>query len=86
MQIKHDTLIESINLGRPKKHSLTLRGHRTSVSLEDPFWKAFIGIAATEGIPINELAAKIDAARLVDAGLASAIRLFVLGWYQSRAG
>ncbi len=80
-----DTLISELNLGRPKKHSLTLRGHRTSVSLEDPYWSAFIEIAQTENTPINELAAKIDAARLVDAGLASAIRLFVLCWYQNRA-
>ena len=77
-----DTLINSLDLGRPKKHSLTLRGHRTSVSLEDPYWFAFIKIAQNEDIPINELAAKIDAARLVDAGLASAIRLFVLRWHQ----
>jgi predicted DNA-binding ribbon-helix-helix protein len=52
--------------------------------LEDPFWKAFVQIAQTENIPINALAAQIDAARLVDAGLASAIRLFVLSWYQTR--
>ncbi len=77
-----DTLIADLNLGRPQKHSLTLRGHRTSVSLEAPYWQAFVKIAQTENIPINELAAKIDAARLVDAGLASAIRLFVLSWHQ----
>lgn len=80
-----DTLIHELDLGRPKKHSLTLRGHRTSVSLEDPYWSAFVKIAQSEDIPINELAAKIDAARLVDAGLASAIRLFVLRWYQNHA-
>jgi predicted DNA-binding ribbon-helix-helix protein len=64
--------------GRPKKHSLTLRGHRTSVSLEDEFWQAFRDIAAKDGRPINELAAEIDTARGTDCGLASAIRLFVL--------
>lgn len=63
---------------RPKKHSLTLRGHRTSVSLEDPFWNAFRAIAARTHRPINELAAEIDEERGVDSGLASAIRLFVL--------
>jgi predicted DNA-binding ribbon-helix-helix protein len=52
------------------------------VSLEDPFWSAFVQIAENEGIPINELAARIDASRLIDAGLASAIRVFVLAWYQ----
>ncbi|KAB7616046.1 ribbon-helix-helix domain-containing protein [Amylibacter sp. SFDW26] len=80
-----DTLISELDLGRPQKHSLTLRGHRTSVSLEDPYWLAFVKIAQRENTPINELAAKIDAARLVDAGLASAIRIFVLRWYQYHA-
>lgn len=64
--------------GRPRKHSLTLRGHRTSVSLEDEFWKAFREIAAEENRAINDLAAEIDESRGEDCGLASAIRLFVL--------
>ncbi len=67
---------------RPKKRSLTLKGHRTSVSLEDEFWKAFRDIAAERGQPINVLAAEIDKARGLDTGLASAIRLFVLEYYQ----
>lgn len=79
------TLIDQLELGRPKKHSLTLRGHRTSVSLEDPFWRAFVQISQDENIPLNALATQIDAARKVDAGLASAIRIFVLKWYQSHA-
>jgi len=62
---------------RPVKHSLTLRGHRTSVSLEDVFWREFRGIAEARGQPLNQLAAEIDAAR-GDIGLASAIRVFVL--------
>lgn len=67
---------------RPVKHSLTLRGHRTSVSLEDDFWNAFRAIARNQGKPINELAAEIDDARGMDTGLASAIRLYVLRHYQ----
>ncbi|MGR3592987.1 MAG: ribbon-helix-helix domain-containing protein [Limimaricola soesokkakensis] len=63
--------------GRPVKRSLTLRGHRTSVSLEDAFWRAFRDIAARERRTINGLAAEIDEAR-GDVGLASAIRVFVL--------
>jgi len=63
---------------RPVKRSLTLRGHRTSVSLEDAFWTAFRDIAAQDGVALNELAAQIDAERGEDAGLASAIRVFVL--------
>ena len=69
---------------RPKKHSLTLKGHRTSVSLEDAFWHAFQDIAKEKGIGINALANVIDAERGVDAGLASAIRVYVLNHYRGR--
>lgn len=62
---------------RPAKRSLTLRGHRTSVSLEDIFWNAFRAEADADGLTINRLAADIDATR-GDIGLASAIRIFVL--------
>ena len=62
---------------RPVKRSLTLRGHRTSVSLEDRFGNEFKRIADESGQTINGLAAKIDESR-GDIGLASAMRLFVL--------
>ncbi|MFN3641445.1 MAG: ribbon-helix-helix domain-containing protein [Gemmobacter sp.] len=62
----------------PTKHSLTLRGHRTSVSLEPEFWDAFRAIAAERGQTVNALAAEIDAARAPGIGLASAIRVFIL--------
>jgi len=71
-------------MSRPKKHSLTLRGHRTSVSLEDEFWAAFREIAAAEGRALNELATEIDAERGTDTGLASAIRLYVLRRLRAR--
>ena len=70
---------------RPVKHSLTLRGHRTSVSLEEAFWLAFREIAAARGQSLNDLAARIDAERAPDTGLASAIRVFVLGVYRDAA-
>ena len=72
-------------MSRPVKRSLTLRGHRTSVSLENEFWRAFRDIAARKNKPINELAAEIDEARGVESGLASAIRLYVLAYYESRS-
>jgi len=68
---------------RPVKHSLTLKGHRTSVSLESEFWRAFRQIATQEGKTITELANDIDSQRLGDCGLATAIRLYVLRWYQN---
>jgi predicted DNA-binding ribbon-helix-helix protein len=64
--------------GRPVKHSVTLKGHRTSISLEDSFWQAFRDIAAERGLTLNQLTAEIDAARGDGVGLASAIRVFVL--------
>ncbi len=68
---------------RPIKHSVTLRGHRTSISLEPAFWVAFQKIAAEKGMPINALTAEIDAQRGLECGLASAIRVFVLEWHQN---
>lgn len=62
---------------RPGKHSLTLSGHRTSVSLEPEFWQAFRRLAKARGLTLNELAGQIDDAR-GDRGLASAIRIHTL--------
>ncbi len=67
---------------RPAKHSLTLHGHRTSVSLEPEFWEAFRAIASATNTPLNTLAAEIDAARRGEEGLASAIRVFCLTHYR----
>ncbi len=69
---------------RPVKHSLTLNGHRTSVSLEPEFWAAFRDIAREKSTPINALAAEIDANRGISSGLASAIRVYVLQHYRGR--
>ena len=67
---------------RPVKHSVTLRGHRTSVSLEPEFWGAFREIADQSDKTLNGLAIEIDEAR-GDVGLASAIRVFVLKTIQT---
>lgn len=72
-------------MSRPVKHSLSLRGHRTSVSLEEEFWQAFRDIADERGQPLNALAAEIDEMRGFDCGLASAIRLFVLRYYRNKS-
>lgn len=71
---------------RPVKRSLTLQGHRTSVSLEDEFWQAFQQIAAEQGCSIAALAVEIDAARAPQTGLATAIRLHVLRHFRNKAG
>lgn len=66
---------------RPEKRSLTLRGHRTSVSLEPVFWQALRRLAAQEGRSVNDLAAQIDAERAAEdptVSLASVIRTRLL--------
>ena len=66
-----------MSTGRPQKHSLTLQGHRTSVSLEQEFWEGLRALASARGLALNRIAAEIDAAR-GDQGLASALRVAVL--------
>jgi len=62
---------------RVVKRSLVVAGHRTSVSLEDAFWRRLKAIAAERGLSVNALAAAVDAAR-GGANLSSALRVFVL--------
>lgn len=69
---------------RPVKRSVTLNRHRTSVSLEEPFWRLLKQIAEEKEKPINALVAEIDVARGQDSGLASAIRLYVLEWLEMK--
>jgi predicted DNA-binding ribbon-helix-helix protein len=59
------------------KRSLVIAGHRTSISLEDAFWRRLRRIAAEQGLSLNRLAAMVDASR-GEANLSSAIRVFVL--------
>ena len=64
---------------KPKKRSLTLKGHRTSVSIEDKFWEEFCKIAYRKKISVTELVSELDSAReLNSVSLASLIRNLVL--------
>jgi predicted DNA-binding ribbon-helix-helix protein len=80
-----------------RKYSFTIKGHRTSISLEEPFYEALRDIALNEGKAVAALLAEIDAARRDEAlaiaaagsadvysGLSSAIRVYVLRHYQRR--
>ena len=64
-------------LALPKKRSLTIAGHRTSITLEDAFWAELKGAAAEMGLTVAALVAAIDACREL-AGLSAAIRVFLL--------
>lgn len=61
-----------------RKRSVTIRGHRTSFSLEGPFFDDLQAIAAARGITLAALVAEVDATRPRDANLSSALRIFVL--------
>jgi len=64
------------------KRSIVLAGHKTSVTLEDPFWDALKDIAKVQRKPVTELVRRIDVDRK-HANLSSALRLFVLNYYQT---
>ncbi len=66
------------------KRSIDIAGHKTSVSLEDEFWKAFKEIAGKQQMTVSELAGLIDGDRQEGNNLSSAIRLFVLGQYREQ--
>jgi predicted DNA-binding ribbon-helix-helix protein len=72
--------VTAADRARPVKRSLTLSGHRTSVTLEPPFWLTLERMAAEGGLSLNALAGRIDAARAPGAGLASALRVAALDW------
>jgi predicted DNA-binding ribbon-helix-helix protein len=65
------------------KRSIVIAGHKTSVSLEDAFWKGLKDIAGTRDMTLSELVAAIDSERR-HGNLSSAIRLFVLDHYRNQ--
>jgi predicted DNA-binding ribbon-helix-helix protein len=63
------------------KRFVVFNGHKTSVSLEDEFWNALKEIAGKRAIHLSDLVAEVDERR-GDANLSSALRVFVLDYYQ----
>lgn len=72
------------------KRSVTIRGHRTSFSLEQPFFEALTAIAARRDISLAALVAEVDGKRPRGANLSSALRVHVLeetrSYWQSAGG
>jgi predicted DNA-binding ribbon-helix-helix protein len=66
------------------KRSIIVAGHKTSVSLEDAFWKALKEIAGDRSLTLSDLVSEIDTGRR-EGNLSSAIRLFVLDHYRAHA-
>jgi len=70
---------------REVKRSLSIAGHRTSVSLEAPFWETLKEIAAQEGQSVAALVAMIDQGRAPGGlSLSGAIRVYVLNRLRAR--
>ena len=67
------------------KRSIVIAGHKTSVSLEDAFWRSLKEIAGERSVTLSDLVASIDNDRR-QGNLSSAIRLFVLDHYRALAG
>ncbi len=65
---------------RPQKRSFSIRGHRTSLSLEPTFWDALHRAAHDDGIPVAALVTRIDADR-GRVGLSCAIRVYLFDRY-----
>jgi predicted DNA-binding ribbon-helix-helix protein len=61
-----------------RKRSVTIRGHRTSYSLENAFQDELENVATARSMPLAALIAEIDESRPRDTNLSSALRLFVL--------
>ncbi len=61
-----------------RKHSISIRGHRTSFSLEQPFLDELRAIALRRGATLAALIAEVDRDRDREANLSSALRIFVL--------
>lgn len=67
-----------------RKRSVTIAGHKTSLSLEEAFWRALKEIASADGTSLNALIEKIDRGR--GGNLSSAVRVFVLERLRSGGG
>jgi predicted DNA-binding ribbon-helix-helix protein len=65
------------------KHSVYIRGQKTSISLEDVFWDALGEIASERNITRKELLEEVDQQR--DGNLSSALRVFALHYYRTQA-
>jgi len=73
-----------IERARPRKRSITIAGHRTSLSLEQAFWDSLAEFARHDGVSVNRLLTEIDEARA--SNLSSAARVYVLERLRREAG
>lgn len=69
-----------------KKHSVTIKGHRTSYSLESIFQSELENIATRDNVSLARLITRIDTSRKEGENLSSALRIFILIDLKSRLG
>ncbi len=66
----------------PKKRSVRISGHETSITLEEPFWDALREIATEQEVSVNTLIYEIDKKR--EGNLSSALRVYTLRYLQDK--
>lgn len=66
------------------KYSFTIKRHRTSISLEEPFYEALVDIARELNKTVPELIGEIDD-KSRESGLSSTIRVYVLNYYRTKS-
>jgi predicted DNA-binding ribbon-helix-helix protein len=71
-------------MGLVKKRSVTIRGHRTSYSLEQPFYDDLVTISLIRDMPLAALVAEVDEKRSRESNLSSALRLYALDWAKGK--
>ena len=67
----------------PKKRSVRISGHETSITLEEPFWQALRDIAEEQCISVNQLMSNIDKDR--EGNLSSALRVYILQHFKEKS-
>jgi predicted DNA-binding ribbon-helix-helix protein len=65
------------------KRSVSVNGHKTSISLEEPFWNEIKAIASQKNTTIKDLITDVDRDKQAEANLSSSLRVFVLRHHQS---
>ncbi len=70
-------------MSRPVKRSFAIKGHRTSISLEAPFWDALRDAAIEQRSNVSAIVARIDATR-GKTGLSSAVRIWLLTYFRTQ--
>lgn len=76
-----DEIVLTPGAARPRKRSVLISGHATSISMEDAFWTHLSDLAGRRGQSVNALVAQIDEARVADPdtpNLSGAIRIWIL--------